>query len=108
VAAVFGLGRPARFVLLYLGAVFPSLVTGVVTATGGAWNASIVAEVVHHRGGEMAVEGIGSLIARSAGSGADAMLAAATAALAAFLVVVNRLGWRRLYGMADARFAMNR
>jgi NitT/TauT family transport system permease protein len=108
VAAVFGLRRPARFVLLYLGAVFPYLVTGVVTAAGGAWNASIVAEAVHYRGGEMAVEGIGSLIASSFDKGDDALLAAATVALSALLVVVNRYGWRRLYRVSDERFAMNR
>jgi NitT/TauT family transport system permease protein len=108
VAAVFGLRRPARFVLLYLGAVFPYLVTGVVTAAGGAWNASIVAEAVHYRGGEMTVRGVGSLIASSFDRGDDALLAAATVSLAAFLVVVNRFGWRRLYRLADARFAMNR
>ena len=108
VAAVFGLRRPARFALLYLGAVFPYLVTGVVTAAGGAWNASIVAEAVHYRGGQMAVEGIGSLIASSFDKGDDALLAAATVALSALLVVVNRYGWRRLYRVSDERFAMNR
>jgi NitT/TauT family transport system permease protein len=108
VAAAFGLRRLARFALLYLGAVFPFLVTGVVTAAGGAWNASIVAEAVHYRGGRMTVEGIGALIASSFDEGDDAILAAATVALSAFLVVVNRYGWRRLYRVADERFAMNR
>ncbi|HEX5137392.1 MAG TPA: ABC transporter permease subunit [Planctomycetota bacterium] len=108
VAAVFGLGRAARFAILYLGAVFPYLVTGVVTAAGGAWNATIVAEAVHYGGGAMTVEGIGSLIASSFDKGNDALLAAATVALAALLVLVNRLGWRRLYRLSDRRFAMNR
>ena len=108
VAAVFGLGRPARFALLYLGAVFPYVVTGLVTAAGGAWNASIVAEVVQYRGGQMAVEGIGSLIANSAHRGDYSLLAASTVALSALLIVVNRLGWRRLYRLSDERFAMNR
>jgi len=108
VASVFGLRRPARFYLLYMGAVFPYLVTGVVTAAGGAWNASIVAEAVHYRGGDMAVDGIGSLIASSFDKGNDALLAASTVALSALLVLVNRLLWRRLYRLADSRFAMNR
>ncbi len=108
VASVFGLRRPARFALLYLGAVFPYLATGVVTAAGGAWNASILAEAVHYRGGSMAVDGIGALIASSFDEGNDARLAAATVALAALLVIVNRFGWRRLYRLSDQRFAMNR
>jgi NitT/TauT family transport system permease protein len=108
VASVFGLRRPARFALLYLGAVFPYLVTGVVTAAGGAWNASIVAEAVHYRGGEIVVDGIGALIASSFDKGNDGLLAAATVALAVLLVVVNRFLWRRLYRLSDARFAMNR
>ncbi len=108
VAAVFGLRRPARFALLYLGAVFPFLVTGIVTAAGGAWNASIVAEAVHYRGGQMAVDGIGALIASSFDKGDDALLAASTVALSALLVLVNRFLWRRLYRLSDQRFAMNR
>jgi NitT/TauT family transport system permease protein len=107
VASVFGLRRPARFVLLYLGAVFPYLVTGIVTAAGGAWNASIVAEAVHYRGGEMTVDGIGSLIASSSERNYP-LLAASTVALSALLVVINRLVWRRLYRLSDGRFAMNR
>ena len=87
---------------------FPYVVTGLVTAAGGAWNASIVAEVVQYRGGQMAVEGIGSLIANSAHRGDYSLLAASTVALSALLIVVNRLGWRRLYRLSDERFAMNR
>ena len=108
VAAVFGLRRLSRFVILYLGGIFPFLLTGVITAAGGAWNASIVSESVHYGGGEMTVEGIGSLIARSFDTGRDSVLAASTTMLAIALVLVNRFVWRRLYRVADDRFAMNR
>lgn len=107
-AAAFRVVGMKRFVVLYLAAVFPSLVTGVVTAAGGAWNASIVAEAVDYGRGRVAVDGIGSLIAEAFVSGNSSRLAAATVSLSVTLVLVNRFVWKRLYRIADGRFAMNR
>ena len=99
---------PRRWVVLYLASVFPALVTGLVTAAGGAWNASIVAEAVDSPGGRISVDGIGSLIADAFRSGNAPVLAAATVSLSVALVMINRVVWRRLRRIADARFAMNR
>ena len=108
VAAVSRLGGFRRFVILYLGGVFPFLLTGWITAAGGAWNVSIVSEAIHFAGGEITVEGIGSMIARSFDTGDDARLVASTLTLSVALALVNRFGWRRLYRLADERFALKR
>ncbi|NUM88191.1 MAG: ABC transporter permease, partial [Bdellovibrionales bacterium] len=79
--AAYDLGASRLQILFRI--LVPLTSTGLVTAAGGAWNASIVAEAVHYRGGAMAVQGIGSLIASSFDKGDDALLAAATVALAA-------------------------
>jgi NitT/TauT family transport system permease protein len=109
VGAAYRMGRLRTFLVVDLAGVFPALVTGIVTAAGGAWNASIVAESVTYRGGSFDVPGIGSTIAHSfEEKGAAGRLAAATVVLAATLIVVNRLVWRPLYRLAERRFALNR
>jgi NitT/TauT family transport system permease protein len=108
-AAAFRLVGMRRFVVLYLAAVFPMLLTGVITAAGGAWNASIVAEAVEYeRGRTLVVDGIGSLIARAVDAKDYATLAAATVSLAVLLVLVNRFVWKPLHRIADERFSLNR
>lgn len=109
VGTTYRVGWLRRFVVVDLAGVFPYLVTGMVTAAGGAWNASIVAESVPCRGGSFDVPGIGSTIAHSfAETGAGARLAAATIVLAVTLILVNRLLWKPLYHLAERRFALNR
>jgi NitT/TauT family transport system permease protein len=98
-----------RFVVLYLAAVFPMLLTGVITAAGGAWNASIVAEAVEwEQGRTLTVDGIGSLIARAVDAKDYSTLAAATVSLSVLLVLVNRFVWKPLHRIADERFSLNR
>jgi NitT/TauT family transport system permease protein len=108
VARSFRLPAGRRFVVVDLAGVFPALVTGIVTAAGGAWNASIVAEAVTYRGGSFAVPGIGSTLSACFASGDAPRLVAATVVLAAALVVVNRFAWRPLHRLAESRFALNR
>jgi NitT/TauT family transport system permease protein len=79
----------------------------MITATGGAWNASIVSEYVSFNGQTHSTVGLGALIASSANSGNFAVLLAATLAMAAVVVTVNRLVWRRLYGLAERRFHLD-
>jgi NitT/TauT family transport system permease protein len=105
-AAAYGLGRRARWRTLYLPAVFPHLVTGLVTAAGGAWNASIVAEYVRYRGRTLVAPGLGSLITEATGTGNFPLLAAGVLTMSLALVALNRLVWRRLYRLADARFRL--
>jgi NitT/TauT family transport system permease protein len=95
-----------RWRFLILPAVFPYLLTGLITATGGAWNASIVSEYVSFGGQTYATVGLGALIADAANNAAYARLAAGTIVMALLVVIVNRLFWRRLYYAAEQRYRL--
>ncbi|MDQ7829993.1 MAG: ABC transporter permease subunit [Armatimonadota bacterium] len=101
------LGAADRWRVLLLPALFPFLVTGVITAAGGAWNASIVAEYVEFGGRTLTTTGIGALIARATAGGDYSLLLAATLAMILAVVAVNRLVWRRLYRLAEESFRMD-
>ncbi len=96
----------ARWRTLILPALFPYLITGLVTAGGGAWNASIVAEYVTFGGKTYSVTGIGAVIAEATATGNYALLLAATLALIISVVTINRTVWRRLYKIAEERYKM--
>jgi len=108
VAQVYGLGRWARWRTLYLPAVFPFLVTGLLTAAGGAWNTSIVAEYVRYRDQTLIAPGLGSLITTATDAANFPLLAAGVIAMALTIVLVNRTFWRRVYRFADERCSLNR
>lgn len=103
---VFRLGNLERWRKLLLLGIFPYLITGLVTASGGAWNASIVAEYFHFRGQTFSTVGLGALISQATDSGNSRLLLAATVSLAAMVVAINRLVWRRLYNLASTRFKL--
>ena len=96
----------ARWRTLILPALFPYLITGLVTAGGGAWNASIVAEYITFGGQTYQVTGIGAVIAEATASGNYDLLLAATLALIITVVTINRTVWRRLYKVAEERYKM--
>jgi NitT/TauT family transport system permease protein len=106
-AAIYHLRGSQRWRALILPAIFPFLVTGMITATGGAWNASIVAEYVSFHGQTYSTFGLGALIAGSANGQHFALLLAATLAMAAVVVAINRIVWRRLYRLAEQRFHLD-
>jgi NitT/TauT family transport system permease protein len=95
-----------RWTTLILPAIFPYLVTGMITATGGAWNASIVSEYVTFAGHKVSTVGLGSLIAEAVDKGDNRMLLAATLMMSAIVITVNRFVWRRLYGLAESRYRL--
>jgi len=99
-----------RFRLVYLPAIFPALVTGWVTAMGGAWNASIVAEVVTFNKVPVHTPGLGSLIADAASDihNKAPVLIASVLTMAAVVVGINRLLWKRLYRLAETRFSLEK
>ncbi len=107
-ARIYRMGRWQRFRVLYFPAVFPYLVTGWVTAAGGAWNASIVSEYMSFRGRVLAANGLGARISIAAAGGEFAALAAAITVMAAMVVVFNRLVWRRLHRVAEESFSLTR
>jgi NitT/TauT family transport system permease protein len=105
-ANVFGIRGWERWRKLVLPGIFPFLITGMVTASGGAWNASIVAEYFHFKGQTYSTVGVGSIISAATDAKNFDLLLASTIALAAVVVTTNRLVWRRLYRLAETRFKL--
>jgi NitT/TauT family transport system permease protein len=104
--SIFRVRGIERWKKLILPGIFPYLVTGLVTASGGAWNASIVAEYFHFKGQIYTTTGLGATIQRATDSGNFHLLLAATMMMAATVVTINRLVWRKLYGLAETRFRL--
>jgi NitT/TauT family transport system permease protein len=91
---------------LVLPAIFPSYLTGGITAAGGAWNASIVAEVVSAKGTTLTATGLGAYIADATGSGDAARILVGVVVMSLYVVGLNRLFWRPLTVLAERRFAL--
>jgi NitT/TauT family transport system permease protein len=104
--SVFQMRGIERWKKLILPGIFPYLVTGLVTASGGAWNASIVAEYFHFKGQIYTTTGLGATISQATDSGNFDLLLAATMMMAGTVVTINRLVWRKLYALAETRFRL--
>jgi NitT/TauT family transport system permease protein len=104
--SVFRVRGLERWKKLILPGIFPYLITGLVTASGGAWNASIVAEYFHFKGQIYTTTGLGATISQATDSGNFKLLLAATMMMAATVVTINRLVWRKLYALAETRFRL--
>jgi NitT/TauT family transport system permease protein len=104
--ALMRLNRVQRWRQVILPAIFPAYVTGGITAAGGAWNASIVAELVawHHQ--TLNAYGLGNYISTASNDGKFAFLIGGGIVMSAFVVIVNRLFWRRLYRLAETRYSL--
>lgn len=105
-AEIFQLKGLEKWRRLIIPAVLPYLVTGAITATGGAWNASIVSEYVHFRGKILMVRGLGALISNSADKGDLSLLAASTIMMIITVTLINRFFWRRLYWLAEEHYSL--
>jgi len=106
VCGVFRLGDFERWRKLFLPGIFPYLITGLITASGGGWNASIVAEYFHFQGKTLSTIGLGAVISHATDTGNYRVLLAATIFMAAMVVTINRLVWRRLYTLASTKFKL--
>ena len=95
-----------RWRTLILPALFPYIITGAISASGGAWNASIIAEHVEFAGQTHDTIGVGALIAQATASADYPLLLTATLALVGTVVLINRTFWRRLYRLAEKRYRM--
>jgi len=104
--SIAGLGTVDRWRLLILPGIFPYLVTGLVTAAGGAWNASIVAEYFHFKDQILMTTGLGATISQATDQGNFDLLLGATIVMSTMVVTINRLVWRRLYRLAETRFKL--
>jgi NitT/TauT family transport system permease protein len=91
---------------LILPAIFPSYITGGITAAGGAWNASIVAEIVTYGSTTLTATGLGAYIAQATGAGDAPRILIGVAVMSLYVVGLNRLFWRRLYALAERRFSL--
>lgn len=96
-----------RWRTLILPALFPYIITGLITSSGGAWNASIVAEFTEFGGQISHVTGLGALITSATAGGDYALLLASTLTMIVLVVTINRLVWRRLYRVAEYRYRMD-
>jgi NitT/TauT family transport system permease protein len=105
-ARLMGLKGWSQWTILILPSLFPYLITGAITASGGAWNASIVAEYVQFSGKTYIANGIGATIAKATASGDYPLLLAATLSMVIVVVLINRFVWRPLYQTAESKYRM--
>ncbi len=99
----FRLGGWRWWVRVMIPGIFPYYVTGALTASGGAWNAAIVAEVASWGKTTLTAQGLGSYIAQATAAGATARVALGMVAMSAFVLAFNRTVWRPMYAFAQRR-----
>ena len=85
---------------------FPYYVTGAITASGGSWNAAIVAETASWGNDKLVAHGLGSYIADATANGDTARVVLGVAMMSAYVVAFNRFLWRPLYGYATRRLTL--
>ncbi len=107
VAGNLGVTRWLWWRRLVLPAIFPAFVTGAVTASGGSWNASIVSEIAKWGDTTLTAHGIGAYIAIETEKGDFPRLALGITVLCLFVLVFNRLLWRRLYNLAEEHLRLD-
>jgi len=106
-ATLFRFTSAQRWRTVILPGIFPYLITGLVTASGGAWNASIVAEYFRLKDQTYTTVGLGAVISHATDAGNFDLLLASTIVMALVVVTINRLLWRRMYRLAASRYTMD-
>jgi NitT/TauT family transport system permease protein len=109
ISSSLGLAGVTRWKRLILPAIFPSLITGSLTAIGGGWNALVLSEYVTAEGTLYRVNGIGALLAQGTweGSGNLPLIVMSISAMVLFILIVNTLVWQPAYELAQRRFTLN-
>jgi len=105
-ASLYRFNRWQRWTTLILPGIFPYLITGMVTASGGAWNASVFAEYSHLQDRTLQTIGLGAQIQEATDAGRFPILLLATILISLIVVSMNRLVWRRLYHLAETRYKL--
>lgn len=95
-----------RWRRLILPAIFPAYVTGAITAAGGAWNASIVAEIVTYHGTVLHADGVGAFVAEATAAGQSPKVLVGVIAMVVYVSFTNRLLWRPLQNMSASRYSL--
>jgi NitT/TauT family transport system permease protein len=106
-AASIGLRRSRRWRALVGPGIFASWVTGAITASGGAWNASIVSELVSWGNTSLRAAGLGAYISEATAKGDWPRIVLGVGLMSIFVVGLNRLVWRPLYGLAETRYRLD-
>jgi len=106
VGTLFRFTTAQRWKTIILPGIFPFLITGLVTASGGAWNASIIAEYFRLKNQTLQTVGLGAQISAATDSGQFQILLLATIVMAMMVVTINRLVWRPLYRLAETRYKL--
>ncbi len=107
VARLFHFTTVQRWTTVILPGIFPFLITGLVTASGGAWNASIIAEYFHLKDQTLHTLGLGAQISAASDAGNFPVLLLATIIMALMVVTINRLVWRPLYKLAETKYRLD-
>src|SRR5277367_1875196 len=107
VATLFHFTSVQRWTTVILPGIFPFLITGLVTASGGAWNASIIAEYFHLKDKTLHTLGLGAQISAASDAGNFPVLLLATIIMALMVVTINRLVWRPLYKLAETKYRLD-
>lgn len=107
VATLFRFPNWQRWTTVILPGIFPYLITGLVTASGGAWNASIIAEYFHLKDQTLRTTGLGAQISAASDAGNFPVLLLATIIMALMVVTINRLVWRPLYHLAETKYRLD-
>ncbi|HUB67423.1 MAG TPA: ABC transporter permease subunit [Candidatus Methylacidiphilales bacterium] len=106
-ARTYGLEGWELWKKLIIPAIFPFWITGACTAAGGAWNASIVAELAKWGNTTLTADGLGAYIAQVTASGDTARIICSIGVMSLFVVTLNKLIWRRLYNLAECKFKLD-
>lgn len=106
-AAIFNLKGFHLWKKLIIPAIFPYWVTGACTAAGGAWNASIVAELATWGDKKLVADGLGSFIAQATDKGDWPSIFCSIGIMSIFVVCINKVLWRNLYGLAEKKFRLD-
>ncbi len=106
VATLFHFSTLQRWRTVILPGIFPFLITGMVTASGGAWNASIIAEYFRLNNQTLTTVGLGAQISAATESGQFPILLLGTILISLMVVTTNRLLWRPLYRLAETRYKL--
>jgi NitT/TauT family transport system permease protein len=105
--AVFKLQGWQKWKSLILPSIFPFLITGIITASGGAWNASIVSEIVSWHAEQLVATGLGSYISKVTEQGDWGGIIWGITVMCLFVILINRFLWRRLYRLAEAKYHLD-
>ena len=105
-ASLYKFTRWQRWTTLILPGIFPYLITGMVTASGGAWNASVFAEYFKIEDRTLSTIGLGAQIDVATDAGRFPILLLATILISLMVVSMNRLVWRRLYRLAETKYKL--